>query len=580
MRRVGLVVLLAGLAVSGALGSPAMAEDPVENSVVTDFEATVRVAPDGELQVAESFRLDVGEQPHETLTRAIQTRVRFDDSRDQLYRVDGLAAAVDGEVSEARLVESDGGTVDLEIAPDSALEVGSTYTVTLDYRVRGAVSRTADGLELHWPVIQGLDYPVESASVGLIVPGTSWAACFAGPAGSSMPCTATQITEQAHPDFYQEPLAANSRMTIVVGIPDNAGIAADQELAQRWSFARAFAATPLTLGVTLAALVIALALVVALWWSRSTGERATRRDVGTRPGPDAGEVIGDVDGAPTFVPPDGVRPGEMGTVLNERADVVDIVASILDLAVRGYLTIEELPHSSTYARTEWRLHRGGTSDEAGLLQSERAILAALFADGRDEVTLTDLAHTLPGNLGFVQDRLYADVVTQRWFAVRPDAVRSRWSTAGVVLAGAGVMLTVVLAAVTDLGLIGFGIILAGALLTWAGQVIPSRTARGSQLLGRLRGFNEYVETAELNEYPGQAHVELAERILPYAVVFGFEERWVRVLADTDEDDTADLGFSWYRAPADWHLQEDFPESMHNFITTLTGAMSVSRRLGL
>lgn len=565
---------------SGAVSGPALAEEPAESFVLTDFEATIRVAPSGELEVAESFRLDVRDEPDDLLTRTIQTRVRFDDSRDQVYAVDDLAAAIDGEGTESRLVEGDGGAVELEIVPDEPWRKGNTYDVTVDYRVSGTVARTADGLELHWPVIQGLGHPVESARVGLIVPGASWAACFAGPAGSSMPCTATQITERAHPDFYEEQIGADGRMTIVVGIPENAGIAADQELAQRWSFGRAFAVTPLTLGVLVAALVIALVLVAALWWSRSTGERATRRDIGARPGPDAGEVITDDDGVPTFVPPDGVRPGEMGTVLNERADIVDIVASILDLAVRGHLTIEELPHSSTYARTEWRLHRGGSGDDATLLQSERAILAALLPDGRDEVTLSELAHTLPDGLGFVQDRLYADVVTQQWFAVRPDAVRSRWSTAGVVLAAAGVMLTVVLAAVTELGLLGFGVILAGALLTWAGQVIPGRTARGGQLLGRLRGFRDYVETADLNEYPDRVHVELAERILPYAVVFGFEERWVRVLADTDEDDTPDLGFSWYRAPADWHLRADFPESMHNFITTLTGAMSVSRRLGL
>lgn len=569
--------------VSAAAGTPAVAEEPGAAAVITDYEATIRVESSGALDVAETFRLDVRGESADALVRTIQTRVRFDDSHDQIYRVDDVAAAIDGEGLEPQLVESDGATVDLEVAPDQPFEGGRTYEVTVDYRVRGAVSLTADGLELNWPVVQGLRYPLESARVGVIVPAVSWAACFAGPPGSSMPCTATQITERAHPEFFEERLRANGRMTVVAGIPADTGIVADRELEQRWSFGRAFAVTPLTLTVLAALLLVALAAAAALWWSRSTGERAARRGVDAEPDPEASEVIGTVDGTPEFTSPDGVRPGEMGTVLNERADIVDIVGSILDLAVRGYLTIEELPHSSTYSRTEWRLHRGEsgeTGNGAPLLQSERAILAALFPDGRDEVTLTELAHMLPGSLGFVQDRLYADVVTQRWFAVRPDAVRSRWSTAGVVLAVTGVLLTIVLAVVTDLGLIGFGVILAGAILTWAGQVIPARTARGGQLLGRLRAFRDYVESADLNEYPDREHADLAARILPYAVVFGFEERWVRVLADTDEDDTPDLGFSWYRAPADWHLREDFPESMHNFITTLTGAMSVSRRLGL
>ena len=42
-----------------------------------------------------------------------------------------------------------------------------------------------------------------------------------------------------------------------------------------------------------------------------------------------------------YEPPEGMTPAEMGTVLDERVDMGDITATILDLAVRGYLQIEE-----------------------------------------------------------------------------------------------------------------------------------------------------------------------------------------------------------------------------------------------
>lgn len=597
-------VLAAGLL--AAFAAPAQAETVADAPAVSGYEATVRVMPDGALEVSESFDYQAGAQAEPDLVRTIATRVPYDTDRDQVYSVDQFVATVDDQEAEAQLTDGDDGVVHLEVTPDEQFATGEQYAVSMDYLVRGAVRDTVDGLELQWPVVQGFDGPVDDIDVGLVAPDVTWAACFAGQAGSSMPCTATQLTERAHPDFFQDTLPAGERMTIVAGFPDAAGIVPDQQLDQRWSFARAFSLTPLSVAMLVVLVLLAAGAAAALWWWRSAGERASRGGVASNdPGELARQLVTVENGETRFEPPDGVRAGEMGTVLNERADVVDVAASIIDLAVRGYLVIEELPHSSTYARTEWRLRpTDATFNDGGLLQSERAILAAIFdtdpdgsgpdahdpgdpatdsasdsaADPSDGVLLTDLAHTFPGRLGFVQDRLYADVVVQRWFAIRPDAVRGRWSTAGVVLAVAGMVLTLVLAAVTELGLVGLGVVLAGAILTWSGQVIPSRTGRGAQLLSRLRVFRDYVESADLSEFPEHSRPAIAERILPYAVVFGFEEHWVRVLADTDEDDTPDAGFSWYRAPADWHLREDLPESMHNFVTTLIGAISVSRRL--
>ncbi len=47
--------------------------------------------------------------------------------------------------------------------------------------------------------------------------------------------------------------------------------------------------------------------------------------------------------APEFSPPDNLRPAEMGTLIDEKADTLDITATIVDLAMRGYLTITENP---------------------------------------------------------------------------------------------------------------------------------------------------------------------------------------------------------------------------------------------
>ncbi len=46
-----------------------------------------------------------------------------------------------------------------------------------------------------------------------------------------------------------------------------------------------------------------------------------------------------------FVPPDGLRPGQVGTLVDFEANPLDVTATIVDLAVRGYLVIEEVSTS-------------------------------------------------------------------------------------------------------------------------------------------------------------------------------------------------------------------------------------------
>ena len=47
-----------------------------------------------------------------------------------------------------------------------------------------------------------------------------------------------------------------------------------------------------------------------------------------------------------FEPPEKIRPAQMGLLVDERADTLDVTATIIDLAVRGYLKITELPEAA------------------------------------------------------------------------------------------------------------------------------------------------------------------------------------------------------------------------------------------
>src|SRR5581483_9489600 len=90
-------------------------------------------------------------------------------------------------------------------------------------------------------------------------------------------------------------------------------------------------------------------------------------------------------------PPKDLTPAEVGTLVDEMCDTQDIVSTLVDLAVRGYVRIEELPpkgfvfsakdykFTSLKERSEWPKLKG----------HEVRFLEGFFSNG-DEVTLQDL----------------------------------------------------------------------------------------------------------------------------------------------------------------------------------------------
>ncbi|HEX2736728.1 MAG TPA: hypothetical protein VHP57_01180, partial [Acidimicrobiia bacterium] len=87
-----------------------------------------------------------------------------------------------------------------------------------------------------------------------------------------------------------------------------------------------------------------------------------------------------------YVPPDNLRPGQLGTLVDQVANPQDVTATIVDLAVRGYLTITETPEHAN-GNADWTLTK--KRDGAGLKAYEHILLDALFIDG-DTVQLSAL----------------------------------------------------------------------------------------------------------------------------------------------------------------------------------------------
>ncbi|MDQ1600460.1 MAG: hypothetical protein QOD68_1934, partial [Actinomycetota bacterium] len=421
------LAMLAVVACSGLVAAaPAAALVGTGEEHIASYDVVLTVNDDGTLDARETIDYDFGSSVGKHgIFRTFPVRVPYDDKNDRVYDVENFrvesptGAPTDVDDSES------GGTATYRIGdPDRTVSGPQRYVVT--YTVDGALNAFPEHVELYWNAIgDGWGVPIDTATVRVVTPtDPTQQACFAGPTGSSLPCgsitaAGTEVTA-SQPDG----LFAYSAFTVVVGLPTGAVTATGPLLEERWTLRQSLTPTPLT--GSLAGLLLIPGLAGIAWLVGGRGR--DRRYAGQTPGlvPTSGGVdervplVGAGPVAVQFQPPEGLRPGQLGTLLDERANVVDVTATIVDLAVRGHLRIVELERAHWFSSRDWRLEKltGGTGE---LLPFERELYNGLFQSG-DQVLLSSLKKTFAARMAKVQTALYLDVTRAGWFRGRPDKV--------------------------------------------------------------------------------------------------------------------------------------------------------------
>ncbi|ADB30135.1 hypothetical protein Kfla_1030 [Kribbella flavida DSM 17836] len=549
-------VSLCALGVLAGTGVPAGASglSGTADPVVTNYDSEVRVERDGALKVSESWKLS---NVTGTFTRFLLTRDHLPDDVDHVQEIADLQVKAGGETKKAE-VSTEG-----DITSIAVEDVSGDAQLDFTYTVRGAVATTLNGTELRFTPLTGLALTVQDASIVYSTPQVTHVSCFAGAVDSNHPCTLAQLGETAGPTFRQQGLPPGNTVRMTVGFPEGE-IAANAIVEYRKTFQRAFSTDTAQLVTALLVLLLGAAALLALYRLRGRDQVDPRRVV-----PASLFSLGQ-DARIDFTPPADLRPGEVGTLIDERIDPVDVTATIIDLAVRGHLTITELEHATEFARPDWELKRVAHAPAEQLQRYENVLLRAIFGDN-DTVLVSELGKQVRANLGQVQDALYDGVVKRGWFTERPDRTRSLWATIGIGVTVLGVILTVLLALFSTWGLLGIAITAVGVGLLAVGRHMPAKAPAAGRVLGQVAAIRGELLEMDVSELPSDQHAELCSRALPYAVVLGGSERWIDALVATDVDDSADEGFHWYRGPRGWHLQY-LPDSLRNLTTNLTGAL--------
>lgn len=506
------------------------------------FDAELIVHRDGRLSVTERITVQFQGEWNGIYRRI---PVEYDGPRGTNYTLRLAVQAVTneaGDVLEYELSREGRYRVLKVHVPDAR---DATHTVNIRYLVRNGLRFFDEHDELYWNVTgDESEYPIAQSSARVLLPlGASGVRvnAFTSPRGAT--AGNATIQQHGHEIGYAlvQPLGIREGFTVVAGW--------NRGLIERPSTARRI--IDMLLSNWLLVIPPLVLVVMFMVWNRR-GRDPRRLAI-----------------APRYEPPDGLSPAELGTLVDNDPDLRDITATFIDLAIRGYILIEEVQDEKLFglmkSRT-YRFHlRRAQTEWQELHAHEIAVLNGIFSDGTTTVVDdADLKNQFYKRLPAIRTAIFDRLVEHGHYRSRPDHVRNRWLiTAGVT--GAAVIGLGSWINETLLGQTGTVAVLAGLLSALIigifAFIMPARTQRGARTLERALGFEEFLDRVDADRMQRVIRTpELFEKYLPYAMALNVDRTWARAFEDV------------YTTPPDWYRGAQGNHFSTSTLTTDLGRM--------
>lgn len=277
-----------------------------------------------------------------------------------------------------------------------------------------------------------------------------------------------------------------------------------------------------------------------------------------------------------YDPPLSLRPAELGTLFDGVPHSHDITATFVDLAVRGFLTIEEEEKGFFGLGSEYIFHIQPHS-ESELRGYEKKIISALRRAGGGEIVKTaDLKNEFYKDLPAIKDDLLDTMVDRGYYSKRPDKALGQSVgfaiLAMISLVVGGIMLTKALELAPQTTVIS--LVITGIILFTYAALMPRRTILGTRALEEVLGFEEFLGRVEGDHYTRIVlKPEMFEEYLPYAMALKVEDRWAKAFEGIYNSQP-----DWYRSTGSTGFHPTlFSSSLNNMASSTATAMASSPR---
>jgi uncharacterized membrane protein len=486
MRRRSIFFVVLGLLASFFIPHVVHAEE------INRIDETITVQSDGRLEVSEGIIYDFANVSRHGIFRTIPVIKTNTEGKKFVVGFSRFSVVDDkGSAYEFKTTRTDE-SVSLKIGdPDRTMTGVHPYFI--NYLVEGGLTYFSDHDELYWNVT-GNDWeiPIDKVSVVVALPGEVnpkdiTVTCFTGAYGSTDKDCTSSVAGGVIKITTTKVLAAGEGLTVAVMFPKNiVAVLEPKPYVPFWE--------TLTGKILLVVIIIAaffwygvLPIYIPIHWWRHGRDPKAPMGVATA----------------WFDPPktkDGrsLTPGETGTLVDEKADMQDITATIVDLARRGYIRILE-PKKGEFSLEKITKTVKGEA----LRMHEETLMDGIFKSG-DLINLK--TENFADTVAKAKGNLYDAVVAAEFFVKNPQTTRTIYGVLAAFALASG----------------NFPLVLSALIF---GLNMPAKTILGVAQANVGKSLKNFL-TSQERQLTFQAKNQMFfEKLLPFAIAFGVEKIW-------------------------------------------------------
>lgn len=498
---------------------------------INNFEARISLNQDTSLTVEERIETYFNQEKH-GIFRVIPVIYSF-KGRTIRTKLEVLSVTDENKIPVPFKISKYGQSLKIQIGdPEKTITGEQVYLIK--YQVNRVVQRYEDYDQIYWN-LTGSEWDVAiekaSAKVFSLYAKIKKTDCFSGLFGTREKYCQSDFSDQEADFFSLEPVGKGKDLTLVVGLDKNNRLEFPgiwQELiwglADNWGYL---------------ATVIPFLIIFLAWFLKGRDEQYLSAGVYYQPDDQRTKKVSPFSRPHlplVYHPIDDLTPAEVGTTADEKVDIEDVVAEIIELARLGHLKIKRIEEKKILGRKTDYLFLRQDKNTDKLRDYQKSILEAIFRaglTGKDleklfklgvpkdakAVLLSQLKNKFHQDLEEIKNKLYQSLAEKKIFSGRPDKVRTAWFGLAIILVF--LSLFPIIFYISQTGNSGPLILFfpISVITLIIPKFMPRKTAWGYSLHRQTRGLKWYLGKGKWREEIHEKHLFL-EEMLPLAISLG------------------------------------------------------------
>ncbi|MBD3270501.1 DUF2207 domain-containing protein [Candidatus Peregrinibacteria bacterium] len=524
--------------------------------VISDFDTRIKINQDSSINVTETIVADFSKARVDKRGIIRYIPIKYKDQFNNNFNVRFDLKSVTDEKGKAYeiLEKRENDSVIIRVGnPNIYFREAKTYVI--NYEVKRTINTFQDHDELFWNSTgNGWDVPILNATTTVEIPEGAnsselMAKCFTGSTYSrAQECEFEIIDNQTI--FYEttDELDSYEGLTIVAGFPTNL---VDQPsvftkfiwfIIDNWGYL-----IP----------ILVFLFMYYIWYTKGRDPKALKDTI-----------------MPEYDVPDNLKPAELGALIDDSVDSRDITATIIDLAIRGYIKINETENKKTFfgSKYNYTLEKIPNKKSSLLNNYEKTIYEGIFSGSKSKIDIKDLKYKFYKNIPKIKTTIYKDLIARKYLALNPEKTKETY----FVIAG-----TVFFLVITFLNFLAafqlsifIGLLLSAVVIAAFAPFMPKKTQKGADVLIRIKGFEEFIATAEKDRIRFYEQENIFEKVLPYAIALNLGEKWSEACKDLYKENP-----DWYNSNRSgfsrgfntYYFMNALDSFNNNFTTNMTAA---------